>query len=80
MPRGDALIEHAGAQAVGLFAGIDPTLLADTIQSASASVARIVHRGGSVQVWMQSTTPGVGERIAEALTNAGVVVELRASV
>lgn len=73
------MIEHAGAQAVGLFAGVDPTLLADVIQSAGGCVARVVRRGGCVQVWMQSTTPGIGERVAKALVKGGVAVELRAS-
>lgn len=76
---GKALIEHAGHRAVGLFAGIDPQVLADLIQASHGSVGRIVKRGGTVQVWMQSPETGVGERLAEALRRAGVDVELKAS-
>lgn len=78
--KAEALIEHAGHHAVGLFAGIDPQLLADMIQAANANVGRIVKRPGMVQVWMQSAEAGVGERLARALRQAGVNVELKASI
>lgn len=76
----NAVIEHAGCNAAGVFAGIDPQVLAGCIQAAQGTVSRIVKRGSTVQVWMQSPLAGVGERLGEALRLAGVDVELRAAV
>lgn len=77
---GQAQIEHAGLVAVGLFAGIDPQLLADSVVRVGGSIQRMTKRAGTLQLWIGSTQVGVGVRLAEALRAAGVKVDLKAAV